>query len=535
MWIRAFAFAYLTRTLALPTSPPAVREFVLRPLNDIYPKYAGPLLKSVLTSSAAVVAAACGSGSSALSPSNAVTTGAVPSSSFGAGNVVQVLPLPRNRFLHLHPNKTLVMGILNVTPDSFSDGGKYNSSVDAAVQQALQLVKDGADIIDIGGESTRPGAEEVSVEEEVSRVVPIILSLRSLSPTVAISVDTRRAAVAAAAVAAGADLVNDVSAGTFDGAMLDTVKGLGVPLCLMHSRGTPATMGTLATYADVVKDVAKELRERVIAAEKAGVGRWLLVLDAGLGFAKDLGHNVQLVARANELRHELEGAPMLLGASRKRFVGSLTNVSKAEERDVGTVAVNGAAILAGGAQIVRVHNVKAMKEAAMVFDAIAQTRDGERQEEGVTAATGGNTVGKHRVDATAKRPTKVCDPYEQNGMALTPKQAAELAGTIDPKWKLNGDSTVISREFLHNSFLDASKFAQQLSFIAFNNNHYPKISIERRLGKGKWLFVSTAQCSTEVLRGLSFNDFQLCMLIDVEIETPTVKKMMAEEVQAGKS
>eukprot|EP00978_Attheya_sp_CCMP212_P003103 scaffold6361_cov50-Attheya_sp.AAC.3 len=308
---------------------------------------------------------------------------------------VRVLPLPRNRMLFL--NETLVMGILNVTPDSFSDGGRFDvdldcdtlgdrgsrsrsSVVERATQEALQMVTDGASIIDIGGESTRPGAKEIHTQEELKRTIPVIQSIRQVSD-IPISIDTRHATVAKAAIEAGADIVNDVSGGTFDPDMLSTVAELKVPMVLMHSRGTPETMQALTHYRnnDVVSDVAHNLLERSMEAERAGIPRWLQVLDPGIGFAKDLGGNLQLLKHMGKLRELVGPFPLLLGPSRKGFIGTLTGETEPKERDYGTVASCVAAVCGmnpdengGSSNILRVHNVKGVKQAAMIMDAIRQ-------------------------------------------------------------------------------------------------------------------------------------------------------------------
>lgn len=281
----------------------------------------------------------------------------------------------------LNPQRpTLVMAVLNLTPDSFSDGGIHSAA--SIVPTAQALIAAGAAILDIGGQSTRPGAPDVGEAEELSRVLPAIQALRAAGLTVPISVDTYRASVARAAVAAGATLINDVSAGVLDPAMLPTVAELGVPIVLMHTRGTPETMNSLAVYGDLLAEVRAELAARVLAAQEAGVRRWNIILDPGLGFAKNMPQNLELVRRLGELtaaggekervRKEeekgedavLAGLPWLLGPSRKRFVGTATGVEKASERTWGTAGAV-AACVAGGADIVRVHDVHEMK---MVVD-----------------------------------------------------------------------------------------------------------------------------------------------------------------------
>jgi len=294
---------------------------------------------------------------------------------------VVVLPLPRGRMLYL--NETVVMGILNVTPDSFSDGGKWNASLELAVQHALQMEQQGAGIIDIGGESTRPGAQEIAIQEELDRTIPVIERIRNVSD-IPISIDTRHAVVAKAAVDAGADIVNDVSGGMFDQDMLSTVAHLRVPMVLMHMRGTPETMQVYASdYSDkgVVHDVTQALRERCAAAEAAGIPRWMQIVDPGIGFAKDLQGNLSLLKNLNTIRSSMGMAstPILLGTSRKGFIGKLTGIDNPEERDFGSVASSVAAICLGKdsevinvCNILRVHNVKGTKEAALVVDGIRQ-------------------------------------------------------------------------------------------------------------------------------------------------------------------
>jgi len=280
----------------------------------------------------------------------------------------RILPLPRGRLLKF--NETIVMGVLNVTPDSFSDGGHHKGSVDSATAVALKMIEDGAGIIDIGGESTRPGAREVAIEEELQRTLPVIRSIRQVSD-VPISIDTRHALVAKAAVQAGADIVNDVSGGRFDLQMLPTVSQLQVPIVLMHSRGTPETMQSMVDYDDIVIDVASSLMECSLAAENAGISRWLQILDPGIGFAKNIDQNLSLLKHSPKLRSLTTNIPFLFGASRKGFIGKISGESRPEERDFGTVT---ACVFGVGWKqvptVVRVHNVKGLKQAMMVMDSI---------------------------------------------------------------------------------------------------------------------------------------------------------------------
>lgn len=267
-------------------------------------------------------------------------------------------------------DRTLVMGILNVTPDSFSDGGEH-LGFEAAVAHGRRLLAEGADIIDVGGESTRPGAQRAPVEVELGRVLPVIRELAAAGATV--SVDTMRAQVAAEAVAAGAALVNDVAGGLADPAMLDTVAGLGVGYIAMHWRGHSTVMQQLTQYDDVVTDVATELAGRRDAALAAGIMPDRLVLDPGLGFAKTADHNWALLARLNEL--EALGQPLLVGASRKRFLGELLaeggEPRPPKQRDDATTAIT--ALLAGRRIWgVRTHDVAAQRDAIAVAERLSQ-------------------------------------------------------------------------------------------------------------------------------------------------------------------
>ncbi|KAF2676415.1 folic acid synthesis protein-like protein [Lentithecium fluviatile CBS 122367] len=271
--------------------------------------------------------------------------------------------------------ETRIMSILNLTPDSFSDGGKNFSISSSALAQTIRShIAAGATILDLGGQSTRPGAPQVSSSEEISRVVPAVTLIGSLpeAKDVATSIDTYRASVAEAAIKAGAHIINDVSAGLMDDNMLPTVAKLGCTVCLMHMRGTPETMNKLAHYPDgVVETVGRELLERVRAAEAAGIRRWRIILDPGIGFAKTQEHNLKLLRRMGDLRKfpGLQGFPWLVGTSRKAFVGRITGVKEARERTWGTAAAVAAAIQ-GGADIVRVHDVEEMGKVAKMADAV---------------------------------------------------------------------------------------------------------------------------------------------------------------------
>ena len=268
------------------------------------------------------------------------------------------------------------MAILNLTPDSFSDGGVHTSTDLAALSETVrEFIAAGAAIIDIGGESTRPGSSPVGEAEELMRVIPAIQHIRTSIPEAAqtpISVDTYRARVAAEACAAGADIINDISAGMHDPEMLPTIARTGKSAILMHMRGVAATMTRLTHYPNgVIEDVATELRERLDAAQDAGVRRWRIILDPGVGFAKNKEQDLTILRDLRRLRAMpgFEYIPWLVGPSRKRFVGRLTGVYKARDRVWGTAATVSACV-AGGADIVRVHDVREMWQVARVADAI---------------------------------------------------------------------------------------------------------------------------------------------------------------------
>ncbi len=256
-----------------------------------------------------------------------------------------------------------VMGILNVTPDSFSDGGRFDR-LETGLGQALQLAKEGADIIDVGGESTRPGAANVSEQEELDRVIPIIEAIRG-ETDVPISIDTSKAAVMRAAVAAGASMINDVCALQGDGA-LQAAAEVDVAVCLMHMQGEPRTMQSDPRYDNVVTEVGQFLEERVAACVAAGLGEDRIVVDPGFGFGKTRDHNVELLANLRQL--QVRGRPILVGVSRKSTLGELTN------RDVGErvpASVAAAAIaVVNGAAIVRAHDVPATVDALKVAHAV---------------------------------------------------------------------------------------------------------------------------------------------------------------------
>jgi len=268
-------------------------------------------------------------------------------------------------------SRTAIMGILNVTPDSFSDGGIFLAR-DAAVTHALAMVEEGADIIDVGGESTRPGAQAVSVQEELDRVIPVIEAIAH-AVAVPVSIDTSKPEVMRAAVAAGAGLVNDVRALREPGA-IETATALHVPVCLMHMQGEPRSMQHHPVYTDVVVEVRDFLQERIEACVAAGIPRQRLIADPGFGFGKTVAHNLELLRRLGELR--ALGVPILAGLSRKSMIGALLGLPVAQ-RQQASVALALIAVQ-NGATILRVHDVRATREAIRMFEAV-YPRTGERR------------------------------------------------------------------------------------------------------------------------------------------------------------
>lgn len=270
------------------------------------------------------------------------------------------------------------MGVLNVTPDSFSDGGRF-LNVDRAVEQAWEMARAGAEIIDVGGESTRPSARPVSVEEELRRVVPVVekLSVAGIQTPLTLSVDTTKAVVAERALAAGARIVNDISALRFDPRMAEVVRDAGAGLVLMHMQGTPQTMQQDPRYGDVVAEVRAFLAERVTFAMAHGVEKCQIAVDPGIGFGKTVEHNLQLLARLEELASL--GCPVMVGTSRKSFIGKVLDprgggrMCEANERLWGTAATVAWAV-AHGARIVRVHDVAEMADVVRMTEALQQIR-----------------------------------------------------------------------------------------------------------------------------------------------------------------
>ena len=280
-------------------------------------------------------------------------------------HVLRRLTAPRPDFAGLSMDRPRLMGILNVTPDSFSDGGHFNS-IEAATKHGRQIAR-GAEILDIGGESTRPGAQQVPVATEIARTAPVIEALRAAGLRGPISIDTRKAMVALPALRAGAALVNDVSGLEFDPALGPLIAQEGVPLVLMHAVGTPATMQDSPAYSDVLLDVYDELARRLSRAEAMGIPRSRIAIDPGIGFGKTAAHNLTLIRRLS-LFHGL-GCPILLGASRKRFIGSIGEAEAPAARVPGSLAVAQAGF-AQGVQITRVHDVVETRQALRLWLAV---------------------------------------------------------------------------------------------------------------------------------------------------------------------
>ena len=266
----------------------------------------------------------------------------------------------------LNPKReTLVMGIVNVTPDSFSDGGKFFSP-EVAISHASKLITQGADIIDIGGESTRPGAEQVSESEELKRVIPVIEKIRTDNPAILISIDTTKASVAKHAVEAGADIINDVSGLSFDKNMIGIVESYNIPVVIMHMKGNPQNMQLNPEYEDIVNEILDFFKMKIKIAIQSGINRSMIILDPGIGFGKTVEHNFELLSRLNEF-NVLE-LPIMIGPSRKSFIGITLDLPP-EDRVEGTAAAVSAGVM-NGASIVRVHDVKSMKRVVRIIEKV---------------------------------------------------------------------------------------------------------------------------------------------------------------------
>ncbi|KAF2098878.1 Dihydropteroate synthase [Rhizodiscina lignyota] len=354
--------------LQIPHKLMLEREFVLRPLSQILPSDIlpppfpqGTSIPTLLTQLSHLPA------SMPMSPQTPLT--------LHQPSAPSLTLTPSTPTRHTH-----IMSILNLTPDSFSDGGIHfaeHTDSTALHDIVTSHIASGATIIDIGGQSTRPNAPQISAQAELARIMPALHVISSLPAEtrakLAVSVDTYRAAVAREAVRqGGADIINDVSAGMLDAEMLPTLAELGCSVVLMHMRGTPATMNRLTDYPDgLIPTVGRELAARVKAAEDAGIRRWRVILDPGIGFAKTQAHNLEILRRLEELREweGLRGLPWLVGTSRKRFIGRITGVNSASDRGWGTAAAVTAAVQ-GGAEVVRVHDVDEMTKVVRVADSI---------------------------------------------------------------------------------------------------------------------------------------------------------------------
>jgi len=264
------------------------------------------------------------------------------------------------------PNRsTLVMGIVNVTPDSFSDGGKFYRT-DSAINHALEMINDGADIIDVGGESSRPGAKKISIDEELDRIIPVIKGIRLISPNVLISIDTTKSVVAENAISVGANIVNDISGLAFDPDMVQIASKLKIPIVIMHMKGIPENMQDNPCYNNIIFDIKLFFKNQINLAIEAGVKKENIILDPGIGFGKTVEHNFIIINKLNEFC-EFD-IPLLIGPSRKSFIG-ITLDLPVENRFEGTAAVTTAGIL-NGARIIRVHNVKKIKRIVAITEKI---------------------------------------------------------------------------------------------------------------------------------------------------------------------
>ena len=264
------------------------------------------------------------------------------------------------------PNReTLVMGILNVTPDSFSDGGLFYNN-DEAVSHALQLIEYGIDIIDIGGESTRPGAEKISEEEEIQRIIPVVKQIRELSSEIIISIDTTKSMVAQKAIQSGANIINDISGFSFDNKMIDVVRESKVPVIIMHMQGDPSNMQNKPVYDDLIIDISSFFKSKIKLAIDAGIKKEQIIIDPGIGFGKTVGNNFQLINQLNEFCKL--GFPVMIGPSRKSFIGTTLNLP-VDDRLEGTAAAVAVGVM-NGARIVRVHDVKEIKRVVTIVEKI---------------------------------------------------------------------------------------------------------------------------------------------------------------------
>lgn len=283
-----------------------------------------------------------------------------------ADKMPDVISLADGRKLSL--SKPLVMGIINVTPDSFSDGGDIATSIEAS-RVAIKMEKEGADIIDIGGESTRPGAEPVSLDEEIKRVIPVIEAIRK-ETNIPISIDTYKAETAKVAIEAGADIVNDISALRFDPEMADLISLNNIPVVLMHMLGSPRDMQENPIYENCVNDIVDFFRERIDYCDRHNIKKQKIILDPGIGFGKRLSDNLEILSQINNIN--ILGLPVLIGASRKSFINMIHPSDKASNQRIGGSIAAAVAAVINGASIIRVHDVEETVEALNVFEAIRE-------------------------------------------------------------------------------------------------------------------------------------------------------------------
>ena len=477
----------------------------------------------------------------------------------GEGKCVRVVDCGEGRVLRF--DRPLVMGILNSTPDSFSSPSPSPSSPSSPseldlLEEAKRMVRAGASIIDVGGESTRPGAACVSVEDEISRTVGVVELLRKRLPKeTIISIDTRKSAVARAAVSAGADIVNDVSGGRHDELMHSTVAELGVPYVITHSRGDPTNMSEMCDYEDAFEDVCEELRGMSDLASSRGVKKYNQIVDPGIGFAKTPSQSLEIINEGTRrLSEKVYNLPVLWGLSRKGFIGEITGVPPSS-RDSGTAAANLSAmslnceIETGYVEpvIFRVHDVRVTKDAIDVFRAVRGvgeftrlTKPEPKGEDGASSTSStkssrvsvsGSTVAPHSSaaanssrkefhgDPLAKRPNKVCDPYEQGGKPLAEPQVSRLLKTISRDWVVSSDFGTLTRSFDCGSrYLDSVSLLKSLSSVCYNNDHYPSLALSRTLNRRSWSNSVVVTMRTELLGGLSYRDFEIAMYIDLEYE-----------------
>jgi len=279
------------------------------------------------------------------------------------------MKLSWNNFILDFSEKTCIMGILNVTPDSFSDGGRYFNET-SAINKALEMIEDGADIIDIGGESTRPGSEPVPVEEELRRILPVIKAIAG-KIKIPVSIDTYKSEIAKRALDAGASMVNDISGLRFDPEMAKVVSDYKVPVVIMHIKGTPKIMQHKPVYDALIPEILEYLRESITIAGEAWISDNIIMIDPGLGFGKTFEHNLEILHNLHKFT--LLGKPILIGPSRKAFIGKILGDVPPEERLEGTAAAVAISIM-NGANIIRVHDVKEMAKVARVADAIKRKR-----------------------------------------------------------------------------------------------------------------------------------------------------------------